>query len=185
VILLCASGCESPGSKFSTSSSNEGGTSVETRNNAASLLYDLLGDEKNVSKVLLIKRERRELHDVIKRVAETCGVARERLEQLAREDRTLNLKDTALPPGEKATRDAESKARAKQLLHASGADLEFELLLSQAEALGYAQYLALVAARNETTPARRETFLNISDLMKILHGEVTALLREPLAAQPK
>lgn len=34
---------------------------LEARNNAASMLYDLLGDEKNVSKILIIKRNGKEL----------------------------------------------------------------------------------------------------------------------------
>ncbi len=173
-------GCESfqrRGSSPATASTNGATSLVETRNNAASLLYDLLGDEKNVSKLLIIKRERRELRDVIKKVSVTAGAVHERLEKLAREDRTLSLKHTALPPGEQATREAESKARGNELLHSSGADFEFKLLLTQAEALGYAQYLALVAAQSEPSPAARQAFLQMSEQMKAVHGEVIALLR--------
>jgi hypothetical protein len=147
------------------------------RNNAAALLYQLLGDEKDVSKLLIIKRDRRELHQVIKSVASTSDAARKALEKLARGDNTLNLKDTALPPGEKAARASESKTRQGELLHASGADLEFKLLLTQAEALAYAEHLAKVAAQNETVPDRAKIFTTISEQMSALHQQVVSLLR--------
>jgi hypothetical protein len=150
---------------------------VETRNNAASLLYDLLGDEKNVSKLLIIKRDREELLRVIKDISKTAGEAHKKLERLAKEDSTLNLKNTALPPGEKATREAESKARAGELLHASGADFEFKLLLTQAEALNYAKHLAEVAAQNEPQAARANVFREISGELRRRHGEILELLR--------
>src|SRR5689334_15652937 len=69
--LVCGSGCKSLDRQKPNSSSTNAAPSLETRNNAASLLFNLLGDEKNVGKLLLIKRERRELHDVIKRVSDT------------------------------------------------------------------------------------------------------------------
>ena len=149
---------------------------MEVRNNAASLLYDLLGDEKNVSKLLIIKPDRRELHDVIKNVSSTADAARKSIERLAREDTTLNLKASVLPPGEKATRESESKARAKELLRASGAEFEFKLLLTQAEALAYATHLAKVAAENESSPDRAKVFAEISGQMEARHRDVVNLL---------
>jgi hypothetical protein len=170
LILMVALGCQTPPSAPAAS-----GT-AHVRNNAASLLYDLLGDEKNVSKLLIIKRDRPELGNVIKEIAATAGAAHHRLEKLAREDPTLNLKDTALPPGEKATRDAIAKKRAGELLRASGADFELKLLLTQAEALGYAEALAKVAAENEPSPERAKVFTAIGRQMSALHGKVLALL---------
>ena len=149
---------------------------MEVRNNAASLLYDLLGDEKNVSKLLIIKRDRRELHDVIKNISATANAARKSIEKLAREDATLDLKASALPAGEKATRESTSKARAKELLQASGAEFEFKLLLTQAEALGYATHLAKVAAENESSPERAKAFAEISAQMQARHRDVLNLL---------
>jgi hypothetical protein len=169
--LLCAGvmGCRS------TQTHAASGNVV--RNNAASLLYDLLGDEKNVSKLLLIKRERRELHDVIRNISSTADAARKRLEKLAAEDATLTLKASALPPGEAATRASESKARGSELLHASGADFEFKLLLTQSEALAYAVHLAKVAAENESSPERARVFAEISAELNARHKEVVNLLR--------
>jgi hypothetical protein len=158
------------------SSSAPATAASDVRNNAASLLYDLLGDERNVGKLLIIKRDREELHRVIKDISKTAAAAHGRLERFAKEDSQFNLKDTALPPGETATRDAESKARAKEILRASGADFEFKLLLSQAEALAYAEHLASVAAQNESNSKHADAFREISAEMQRLHGQVLELL---------
>ena len=170
---IVVSGCRSPQPHPAPSVT----AAIEVRNNAASLLYDLLGDEKNVSKLLIIKRDREELHRAIKDVSKTADTAHKTLERLAKEDASLDLKRTALPPGEKATREAEGKTRAGELLRASGADFEFKLLLTQTEALGYAENLAKVAAVNDARPEHAAVFREIGAEMHRLHGEVLALLR--------
>jgi hypothetical protein len=173
-IALILSGCLSTPPAAAPTPANE---KLRVRNNAASLLHHLLGDEKNVSKLLIIKRDRDELNRVIKHVASVCGDAHKKLAQLAKEDSSLNLDDTALPLGEKAARVSESEARGSELLHTSGDDLEFKLLLTQAEALAYATHLAKVAALNEPQPQRAREFSAIRDQMQQLHDEVIALLK--------
>lgn len=178
LLIAFSTACRSPVARSST-------PSVEARNNAASLLYDLLGDESNVSKLLIIKRDRDELHRVIKRIAVGAQADRKALDRLAKQDPTLDLKNTALPAGEKAARASESKARTEELLHASGAAFEFALLLTQTEALGYAEHLAKVAAQNEPQPERASAFAEISGHLKQLHGEVLVLLRTGQANSAK
>src|SRR5881394_1715868 len=41
----------------------------KVRNNCASLLYDLLNDEKNLGKILIIKRDSNELHQLVKNIS--------------------------------------------------------------------------------------------------------------------
>lgn len=178
VAVLGMTGCETSRHRPSPHSRADS-SSIATRNNAASLLYQLLGDESNVSKLLIVKRDRRELNELIKKVSSSCGDARERIEHLGRADHTLDLTQTSLPSGEQATREAVAKTRTRELLHASGAEFEFALLLTQAEALSYAQHLAGVAATHSPTAAGREVFGTISQRMETLHGEVTALLKQP------
>ncbi|MDB6027469.1 MAG: hypothetical protein JWM68_3692 [Verrucomicrobiales bacterium] len=155
---------------------------VQTRNNALSLLYQILSDEQNVSKLLIIKLERKELHDVIKKVSVRSGQMVTTLEQLSQADRTLNLKSTELPPGEKAARDAQSKTVTKELLHTGGTDFEFKLLLTQAEAMEYGSNLAKVAAANESDAGRRKQIADISTQLQSLFEDVTRLLRHPESA---
>src|SRR4051794_16832182 len=77
-----------------------------TRNNALALLDDLLNDEKNLSKILIIKRNSVELKNLIKNISETAGRGAKRLKSLAENDPGLRLSATDLPPGEQATRKA-------------------------------------------------------------------------------
>ena len=77
---------------------------IAVRNNAASLLADLLGDEKNVSKILIIKSNSDELGKLMKAISKTADDGKDQLEALAKADSTLNLNALQLPPGEIATR---------------------------------------------------------------------------------
>jgi hypothetical protein len=157
---------------------------LRARDNAASLLYNLLGEEKNVSKLLIIKRDRDELHRVIKHIASVCGEAHKKLAELAKEDSSLNLRDLALPAGEKAARDSTAKARSSELLRVSGDEFEFKLLLTQIEALSYATHLAAVAATNEPQPQRAREFSVIRDQLRQLHGEAEVLLKSRRTPPP-
>lgn len=156
------------------------------RNNSASLLYDLLGDEKNLSKILIIKRESKQLNELVKRISSTAGDSAKKLEKLAQLDRTLNLHAVGLPSGEVATRDAISKTKSGELLHGKGNDFEFKLLLTQVEALNYGLHLAKVAAENSEQPEQVYEFSTLSAELKRLYEQVVTLLRSTaLNQKPK
>ena len=149
-----------------------------TPGQAHALLFGLLGDEKNVSKLLIIKRERPELRALINEIAERASKAHKELEAFAKADRTLNLKDQGLPSAEVMTRDAIAKARAKELLTESGKEFELRLLLAQNEALTYGAYLAATAAASETVPNRRQMLQQLSaDLLQLQKKTVGMLLK--------
>jgi hypothetical protein len=156
---------------------------LQMRNNSVSLLYDLLGDEKNVSKVLIIKGNREELHRLIKMISTTSGNGAKQLEQMAKADPTLNLHALELPAGEKATRDAISKTKEKELLFSSGENFEFTLLLTQADALSYGWHLAKIAAENSSQPEQVQEFDSVSEAMQALYKQVVALMRSPPPAK--
>lgn len=147
------------------------------RNNAASLLADLLGDEKNVSKVLIIKQNSAELGMLIKSISTMTGSAADRLAQLAKADPTLNLHDLGLPAGEKATRDAIAKTKTHDLLLTSDKEFEFNLLLTQAQALSYGSHLAKVAADNSSQPDQIKAFQSFEVAMNNMYGQVVAMMR--------
>jgi hypothetical protein len=153
----------------------------QMRNNSVSLLYDLLGDEKNVGKVLIIKGNRESLHNLIKNISATTRDGAKRLEQLAKTDPTLNLHALELPAGEKATRDAIAKTEEKELLFSSGENFEFTLLLTQADALSYGWHLAKIASENSTNPAQIREFDSLSVAMQDLYKQIVALMRSPPA----
>lgn len=146
---------------------------------AHALLFGLLGDEKNVSKLLIIKRERPELRGLINEISERAGKAHKELEGFAKSDRTLNLKDQGLPSAEVLTRNAIAKARAKELLTESGKEFELRLLLAQNEALTYGAYLAATAAASDTVAHRRQMLQQLStDLLQLQKKTVDMLLRK-------
>jgi hypothetical protein len=137
------------------------------------LLYELLGQEKDVSKLLLIKRDRTELNTLVKEVSRVCGDAHKRIESWAKGDNPVNLLDQGLPNAEMETRKAISKTKGKELLTGKGAEFELRLLLSQNEALTYGSHLALVAAQHERQQDRTQYLLQLSqDLRNLQQGVV-------------
>jgi hypothetical protein len=143
------------------------------------LLHEILGQERQVSKLLLIKDERRALESVIDAIAEICGDAYERLEELAQESPRIDLSDTGLPAEEVRTRRAIAATRREQLLTASGRELELQLLWSQNEALTYAAHLTDTLARNESEAARLAFLRTLWRDLTRLQPDVQALLRRP------
>lgn len=157
---------------------------MELRNNAASLLYDLLSDEKNVSKVLIIKRNSDELGNLIKLISKTTGEGAVKMEALAKKNPALNFHALELPPGEKTTRDAISKTKEHELLHTSGDEFQFNLLLTQAEAMNYGWHLAQVVAENSAQPDEAREFSALSGAMENLYHQVVAMMRGSQLASP-
>jgi hypothetical protein len=118
------------------------------------LLYELLGQEKDVSKLLIVKRERDDFEAVIDAIAETAGRAYDDLGELGEADPSLNLTDTRLPAGERAAREAISASKRNALLTESGGEFELLMTLAQGEALGYWVGLAESLSKAEPDPAR-------------------------------
>ncbi len=163
--LLVLSGCKTFGSNKVEVQETP---SVAVRNNCYSLLYQLLNEEKGISRLSLIKKEPPRVKDLVKKIAETSGAGAALVKQMADKDPTLDLKDIALPPGEEATRAAISKDKEHELLTEKGAALDLTLLLAQAEALNYGAHLAGVAAQNETQKDRADQLMDLrSDYLRL------------------
>ena len=149
---------------------------AEIRNNCYSLLYQLLNEEKNVSKLLIVKRDSRELNRLVKDISRTAGKAADQLQQFSEQDRTLALNVIDLPSGEEATRSAIATTKKKELLSNSGDVFERSLLLTQIQALNYATHLASVAADNDTNPSRSVWVRSLSHELKGLYSQCVDLL---------
>jgi hypothetical protein len=171
VILLtgCASSMERPAPVSSSQA-------ADLRNNTYSLLYDLLQDERHLSKLLIIKRESRELKDLVKRISDMAGDGADRLKTMAKTDRSLHLLSVSLPPGEAATRKAIADTKKSLLLGQSGPAFEREVLLTQVEALNYGSHLAGVAAVHDSNRDRASYLSNLSTNFYVLREEALGLL---------
>jgi hypothetical protein len=145
---------------------------AEIRNNAASLLADLLGDEKNVSKILILKHPSPSTKRLIETISKQADDGSKQLQQLARNDASLKLDAIQLPPGERAARDAETKTKEKALLLTFGRKSEFNLLLTQAEALNYGSNLAKVAGDNSASEEEQRTFKSLQTSLNDLYERV-------------
>ena len=147
------------------------------------LLYDLMGDEKDVAKLRFIKHERPELKQLVKEISARCGEAHKQLEAFGKADSSLNLKDLGLPADEVAARKAISKYKEKALLTEKGKDFEVQLLLSQNEALTYGAHLAEILVPVESVPERAQYLSKLSfDLLQLqqkILGMVLANYRWP------
>jgi hypothetical protein len=141
-------------------------------------LDDLLNDEKNVSKILIIKHNSDELGKLIKDISETSGNGAKMIEEFSKSVGGLDLKRLDLPPGEAATRKAISKTKEHLLLSDKDAEFEFQLLLTQVEALNYGAHLAMVIADSETDPNYTREFLRVGSQLRDLRQRVEARLRE-------
>ena len=145
--------------------------------NALNLLHDLLGDEKNVSKILFIKRVSPDVKRLVKDIATTADAGLKTVEYLAPTNTASDWKRLDLPPGETAVRAAMAKSKEHDLLHASGGEFEFLLLLTQSEALSYGTHLARIAAENESDPLPARQLASISNDLNQLHADVLRWLR--------
>jgi len=153
-------------------------TMAAVQSHGYALLDDLMGDESNVSKLLIVKRERPELGILIKRISSICGQAHERLEKFASADPRVNIKDQGLPAAEVETRKEISRTRGKELLAAKGKEFELQLLLDQNEALTYGSHLAATIVRGEESSTRADFLRKLSVELGQLRQRVVSILLE-------
>src|SRR5262245_20150154 len=151
-------------------------TTHQVRNEGCSLLYELLGKERHVNRVLLIKKETPELGDLIDEITRHAGDAAEQLKEFAKTDPTLDLNQAGLPLAERKARSSIESAHTKELLTSSGREFELRLLIAQAEALTYGRHLAKVLAERDNDVRRRLFFENLSHHFEALHQKVMNLL---------
>src|SRR5262249_54647970 len=107
VVLLLLNGCQFFAAKSAAASESATSKPRETVNpdsTGYALLFDLLGDEKNVAKIRFIKRPRPAMTELLKQISKVSGDAHKQLEQLAKADKSLDLVDPRLPMGEIAAR---------------------------------------------------------------------------------
>ena len=181
--LALLSGCQSPHPVPATPAAVElrpsGKQAVDAvvHDNAINLLHDLLGDEKNVSKVLIIKHASPAVKQLVKNISAAAGAGVKTLESFAPKDAAPNWDHLGLPPAEKAVREALAKTKEHELLQAAGNEFEFLLLLTQAEGLGYGTHLARLAAANEPDSGHARQLADLGEALEHLHKEVLALLR--------
>jgi hypothetical protein len=146
------------------------------RNQGYSLLYDLLSDQQNASKLLIVKKENADLGALVKEISRVSKEAVQGMEAFAKADSHLHLKMPGLPLVEQQTRELIAKTKTKELLSKGGEKFEVRFVLAQAEALTYGAHLAAATIGNETDPKRRAFLSKISEDYQQLHQRIIDLI---------
>lgn len=174
-LALLAAGCASIATTEKAVAPNQD-HSVAIRDQGYALLYQLLSDEKNLSKLLLIKKEQADVGALLKRISEVSGEAAKQMEAFAKADPHLHLEFDGLPKIEKQTREMIGKTRAKELIAKTGDKFELRVLLTQNEALTYGAHLAVALQSQETDPARQKFLAETSQRLQDLHQALIDLM---------
>ena len=149
----------------------------ELLNNAASLLADLLKDERNLNKILLIKSHSKELGGLVDAISRAAADGEAQLEVLEQNDPDLTLHAPGLPSGEQAARKAIAKTKEHDLLFSSGDNFAFNLLVTQTDALSYGSHLAEIVAQNVPSGEPARQFHSLATTLDRLLQQVTAQMR--------
>jgi hypothetical protein len=150
---------------------------ARARNEGYSLLYQLMKQDSDVAKILIIKHADPPVADLIKEIASTCGEAKKELEQLHEKDRHLSFEMTNLPEMEQKTRTAIESTVTKQLLFSSGKTFEHRLLFTQAESMNYAAHLSQVLHEQEDNADRKSFLATLSERCTTLHDKAIDLMK--------
>jgi hypothetical protein len=181
-LLLISTGCGSMRSEYNQEHYNQPITVTNAipangvLENGYALLFDLLGDEKDVSMLRFIKRENPDLKILIGDISRVAAESYKRLDEFGKTDPKLNLKNEGLPLAELAARKSISTMKTRLLLHNKDAEFELQLLLSQNEALVYGANLAQVLGASETNPDRAQLLKQTADRLFALDQRVIQML---------
>jgi hypothetical protein len=150
---------------------------ARVRNEGYSLLYQLMSQESDVGKILIIKHADPPVAGIIKEIASACDQARKDLELFHEKDRHLSFEMANLPEMEQKTRAAIQSTVTKQLLLSGGKTFEHRLLLTQTEAMNYAAHLAQVLHDQESDPLRKKFLDALAQRCTTFHDQVVDLLK--------
>jgi hypothetical protein len=118
------------------------------------LLSNLVNKEKNVDKILILKKANGEVENFIKETAQTFLVFHEELNRTSSlKDKILDLK-AVFPETELRARALIEKNTTATLLTSNGEDFEFQILLTQQKALEYAESLILTLQEQDLNTTR-------------------------------
>ena len=182
-IFICGCQTQRTGGPASQGVSNVK-TERATWSNGYALLYQLMTDEQDVSKLRFFKHEQPEVKDLINRIAKASGDAAKQLKAFDDQDGGLDLKKQDLPPGEQTTRDAIASTKKWDLLGHTGEHFELSLLLTQSEAMNYGWHLAEVASKKDSRPERAKYLAGLSNQMKGFYQEIYGLLMSRIKEGP-
>lgn len=151
---------------------------ARVRNEGYSLLYQLMSQESDAAKLLIIKHADPPVADLIKEIASTCTQAQKELALFKTADRHLSFTMSNLPQIEQKTRAAMESTVTKELLFSSGKKFEVRFLFTQVEAMNYGAHLAQVLHAQETDPLRQKFLTTLAAHCTTFHDRLMERLKD-------
>lgn len=144
-----------------------------------SALASLLNDERQVHNLLAIKPESQPVSAVVRDISATSAAAHDDLRELRSLEPPVMIDQSPdLPLIERSARDAIAAETAKDLL-LSGDSFDVRLLLSQAQALRYGEFLARKLGEADPNTVRTARLDALADDYDRLYEEVIRILAGP------
>ena len=142
-------------------SSHNGGL-IRELNEGYSLLHQLMSDESDVSKMLIIKHADEPVAGVVKEISGACQAAKTSMDGFPKTDVRIEFDVPDLPRIEQESRDLDSSIEEKELLFSSGKTFEMRLIYSQAQAMEYGEVLCKALAAREDDAGRKAFVTDLS-----------------------
>jgi hypothetical protein len=143
-------------------------------NDGFALLYELMGKESDVDKILILRNASLPTQAIVREIATVCTNAKEHLDSLAKENSLLWLDQKDLPKTEVDTREAIEWATTKKLL--MGVEFELKLILTQVSATEYAAFLSQTLAERDIDEARKAWLEDLAKSFQSLHQKIVQRL---------
>jgi len=175
LLLALLIGCQTARPYAAAPPTDEAG--VE-RNHGYALLYSTIESETQVDQVMMVKRPRPEVAELLREIAGFAKAQREQLDALAVADDSLGYDIHGLPYVEAKTRDLITATTTRSIMLSGGKAFEFNILLTQHEALSYIKHLARALHEMDDDPDRQAFLKSLADEAGVLHERVITLMRE-------
>lgn len=133
------------------------------------LLVGLMGDESQVGDILMIKSASTKTEVLLKDISAAAKDATATITPLFAQEPVVSIDDTGLPIVETSTRNRITNVQTARLLLAGGS-FEVKMLLSQANAMGYARSLAASIADADPNKARSTIMAQLENSFADLEG---------------
>ncbi|MGD0767036.1 MAG: hypothetical protein ABSB42_02315 [Tepidisphaeraceae bacterium] len=136
---------------------------IRQANEGYSLLHQLMSDESDASKILILKHADEPVAGTVKEISDACRAAKTRMDEFPKTDARIEFDVPDLPRVEQESRDLDSSIEEKELLFSSGRTFELRLIYAQAQAMEYGEVLCKALIAREDDPARKAF---VTDLAK-------------------
>jgi hypothetical protein len=174
LLLACALALAGCASTPAPPSANGG--MFRRQNEGYGLLYKLMSDDSDVSKIVIFTRADDSVVNLIREIASACQAAKKQMDEFPKSDNRIEYDEPDLPYIEAKGRKQQASDDEDALLTSSGKEFEVRLIVSQAQATDYAVQLSKALEENEADPGRKAFLTKVSKQFAECHARLMNLL---------